>query len=233
MMMRTPPLASPSSSDSFARTQILSSGGPSTPTKSWRGTVHSLHHAFDDSSDEDCDDLFGGRSVRVKAKSKQTQPSPSRFMIKGTVTPSRAAPLFARFSKDRRAAQRSRKRTGDWSDSDEDLDDEENIDKQTNISPWTPTKLTPKSIARKRQPLVDISPSKSKHQRSSSNLTSSPTKSPFTSTNNASQSRFIPASFRNAQPPAMPIPVPLSQRAGLVTTNMASYMHAMRSNFTR
>ncbi|PWN33396.1 WD40 repeat-like protein [Meira miltonrushii] len=225
MMMRTPPLASPSSSDSFARTTILSSSGPSTPTKAWRGAVHSLHHAFDDSSDEESDELFGSRPIL--AKTKQSQPSPSRFIIKGTVTPSRAAPLFARFSKDRRAAQRSKKRATDWSDSEEESNDEENIDRRTNISPWTPTKLTPRSKAQKRFPLTDISPSKSKHQRSSSNLTSSPIKPPAI---NVSQSRFIAASYRNAQPPAMPVPVPLSHRAGLVTTNMASYMHAMRSN---
>ena len=143
--MQTPPLTSPSSSDSFARTTtILSSGGPSTPTRSWKGTVHSLHHAFDESSDEEGDDLFGGRSIRRTAKfntnkSKPSQPSPSRFIIKGTVTPSRAAPLFARFSKDRRAAQRTKKRGADWSDSEDD--DEENIDRRRNISDISP--LTP------------------------------------------------------------------------------------------
>lgn len=238
-MMRTPPLASPSSSDSFARTTIFSSSGPSTPTKSWRGNIHGLHHAFDDDSsseDEGDNGLSGDRLARkrgskVIAIKSKSQPSPSRFIIKGTVTPSRAAPLFARFSKDRRAAQRSKKKTTDWSESEEENDENFDLNRGSGSSPWTPTKLTPRSRSQIRQPLIDRSPLKSKHQRSSSScLTSSPSKGSATPPHNVNQSRFIPASFRNAQPPPMPVPIPLSHRAGLVTTNMASYMHAMRSN---
>lgn len=72
-----------------------------------------LSSSYDvDSSDDDDDieniDPRKGPTTPSKKTGSTTHltPSPSKFIVRGTVTPSRAAPLFARFTQSRRSSSR-------------------------------------------------------------------------------------------------------------------------------
>jgi hypothetical protein len=78
----------------------------------------------DDSSDDDIENIdprIGPTTPSKKTGSTlHLTPSPSKFIIRGTVTPSRAAPLFARFTQSRRSSSRpSPEEESDHEESDE------------------------------------------------------------------------------------------------------------------
>jgi denticleless len=126
MMLSTPPLTSDSAHPSSSQ-DLASSSGPATP-QNYRNPIRFLHCAFD-SDDEDDEDEDGdvemfelrrgkapqrfpltptrGSRVNGTSASEKSRLSPSKFVIKGTVTPSRAAPLFVRFANGGRKRLRS------------------------------------------------------------------------------------------------------------------------------
>lgn len=233
--MGTPPLTSPSS-ESTARHSHSTSSGPTTPTV-WRNTVRFLHCAFDSDEEDDGDiGTCGGLesnagSSRWHARLPLTptktgngvKTSPSRFLVKGTVTPSRAAPLFARFSKDRRAAQRIGQ--SEWSDSD-DEEEENRVDVHASVL-LTPTKRSPLASKYAKRPLLEPSHRIESH---SGRQHGDKFVSFASSSSERRHSHFITPSLRASQPPLMPISIPTLQRPCMATSNVASYMLAMRSN---
>lgn len=128
--MDTSPIASPSSSSTFSSPTHFTSqtsahfSSPHSRSQSKWSRFDRILHVDIDSNDEDIENI--DPRIGPSTPSKKTElpmlgnptPSPSKFIVKGTVTPSRAAPLFARFT----AIKRSSKRPTIEESSDDDDD---------------------------------------------------------------------------------------------------------------
>lgn len=129
--MSVSPPASPGSSSSSALLRSphvatsQTSAPPLTPCKgNGRNLVWSSLPAFGDSDDDDEENvdprfILSQDTPKRKISKKHTTSSPSKFVVKGTVTPSRAAPLFVRYSTNKKTLKRAAPDT-ESSASDED-----------------------------------------------------------------------------------------------------------------
>lgn len=126
--MDSSPILSPSSSRTFSSPTHFTSQ-TSAPFSSPRSKSQSRWLRFDrlsrielDSEDEDIENIDPRVGPSTPSKKiglsilGNSTPSPSKFIVKGTVTPSRAAPLFAKFT----AVKRSSKRPSIEESSDEE-----------------------------------------------------------------------------------------------------------------
>lgn len=232
--MRTPSLASPSSPFSDHQSQSSAIVTPTTCRNTVRFLQCSLYSDEDsDDSDMDVEQDFhwrvGPRSRHRKRSHDQktrhrhaekaadsTNVSPSKFVVKGTVTPSRAAPIFAKFSTTRRADSRSASVCNNFEDEDE-MD--ENWACRQSLGE-SPTKKSSKvSTLPLQQSFIQTTIDQGK-------CTSDPTEKPLLQ---ARCSSFIP-SEEKALPPLTPIPFHPIVRRRMATSDVASYLHAIRSN---
>jgi hypothetical protein len=97
----------------------------------------------DDDSDDDMENIdprIGPTTPSKKTgSSHHLTPSPSKFIVRGTVTPSRAAPLFARYTAIRRSSTRP-KLEDESNDEDSDESEEEMLDVQSATPPEEKTR---------------------------------------------------------------------------------------------
>ncbi|UZJ54982.1 hypothetical protein CBS101457_004302 [Exobasidium rhododendri] len=206
-MANSPPPSSPvslvfSSPNNFSS---QSSAGVFTPTN--KPTLRFARHYYDayEDSDEEIENIDprAGPSTpknKYRSSAASSNLTPSKFVVKGTVTPSRAAPLFAQFTSLRRPALR-RPIAEESSD-----EEEQEFLRETGRDPFSTT--APSSVAEAGGIACNYVTTSSQPQRAT----------------------FLSRNSSHYQLPRMPIPTSNSIRHRSATEDLASHLLAIRTN---
>jgi hypothetical protein len=190
-----------------------SSAGLFSPQSKPRLRFSRHYPRFYDDDDEDSDEDLENIDPRANPSTPKNATSsklnadlsPTRFIIKGTVTPSRAAPLFARFSSTKRVARRPRV------DAEESLCSEDSTDEDDGGAGDYRCPLGPNMYAH-HDPLRTVA-RLPRHQKQQ-----------------APKSAFLNRNQTYSSLPHMSVPISNTFRHKVATQDVASYLLAIRSN---